>query len=179
MHQVSSESACARCRGCCVFEKRHAWFAPVVSNEEYSRLIECGLCKEEDFTLNQGKRQLKLVPYEDRLRCRFLNTDTWMCGIYHERPFDCRLYPFVLMWNREKDCPQVGFHEGECPAHEEKLPREKSRYRREVFRILDSAETCSNLQKNQVIIWDYDDEFKIVRSLAALNPNEPSAERQS
>jgi Uncharacterised protein family (UPF0153). len=36
------------------------------------------------------------------LTCEFLNKDDHHCRIYEQRPFECRLYPFLLVSRRDK-----------------------------------------------------------------------------
>lgn len=44
--------------------------------------------------------------------CRFYNTENGECGVYQDRPLECRIYPFVLTQQEGK--PAVSVHL-ECP----------------------------------------------------------------
>ena len=164
MKQVTSSKVCLKCRGCCVFDKDLAWFAPVVAKEEHQHLLNLTGVARRDFTLRRGKRQTRLVPYKKSLRCTFLDPRTWACRVYFSRPFDCRFYPYLLMWNEEKTSLLFGFHTGECPAHEMKSAMEQGEYRQYVINYITSPEVLAMIRRNPELVWDYDLDFEAVYS---------------
>jgi len=49
----------------------------------------------EEIILN-GEVYYLLKEKKDSTECIFLDTDTKLCSIYENRPFDCRLFPFDI-----------------------------------------------------------------------------------
>lgn len=172
MQQVTSSNICLKCRGCCVFDKDVAWFAPVVAEDEHKRLLNLKGVSQGDFTQQDGKCQTRLVPFEDRLRCVFLDPQTWRCRVYFSRPFDCRFYPYVLMWSRDRKSLLFGFHRDECPAHDMKPVLEQAGYRQYVINYITSAEVQEKLRRSPELIWDFDEDFEAVHSIPWTAQNE-------
>ncbi|MBU4304435.1 MAG: YkgJ family cysteine cluster protein [Candidatus Omnitrophica bacterium] len=78
--QYTDSSFCLKCRGCCRFFS-DIWL-PHLLEEDRERL---GI---EKVVLSQGKSG----PI-----CQFLNESDNYCGIYGRHPFECRIYPFLLV----------------------------------------------------------------------------------
>ncbi len=108
IRQIIPPGYCGRCRGCCRFHHDHGPWVP------HLLASEAGL---ED--------KVRTVPAENGdatpFRCVSLDTQSSSCAIYASRPFECRLYPFVL--NRregrfflaaDQDCPFV-MERGDSP----------------------------------------------------------------
>lgn len=97
---------CLRCRGCCRFKDRQGPWQPHLLGSEKELREKTGM------VANEAGR-------EPGYRCVSLDTARNECTIYPSRPFECRLYPFVL--NRRGDrlflsvdpnCPYVKEQEG-------------------------------------------------------------------
>ncbi len=48
------------------------------------------------------------------VRCPALNPETHQCTIYAVRPLDCSIYPFLLMWDDQRQMISLTLHEA-CP----------------------------------------------------------------
>lgn len=70
------------------------------------------MLEEEKKTV--GKISVVADPQENNYLCCFLNKSTNKCRIYHSRPFECALYPFLLnsragriYLSLDRNCPAV------------------------------------------------------------------------
>jgi len=117
MKQFLSSDVCLSCEGCCRFDKEKSdWRAKVGMSEEQAILANFPLSQKI-----QPKEAVEKGGYlKDKLchgiyACTFFNPEDTTCGIYHHRPFECRLYPFVLtQWKKKTAvcvhllCPYIG-----------------------------------------------------------------------
>lgn len=67
-----------------------------------------------------AKSRINVTPCAEGFLCHFLNFKDNTCGIYHARPFECQLYPFLLGREADKivlyvhlNCPHVQEHWGD------------------------------------------------------------------
>ena len=116
MKQYLSSEVCLSCEGCCRFDKEKSDWRPKVGKSEEKSILE-------NLTLDKKIIVKELVEkggyLKDKLchgmyHCTFFNSEDTTCGIYHNRPFECRLYPFVLTrWNEKSavcvhlPCPYI------------------------------------------------------------------------
>lgn len=95
MEQVVTQGFCLKCRGCCRFNEADSIWSPTVLDEE-EKLIPT-------FAISSNKK-IRALPSAEKINnfiCSFLNSHDNKCNIYEERPFECRLYPFLI--NRKKN----------------------------------------------------------------------------
>ena len=92
---VPSSFCCDECRGCCKFMESY-WLPHVLVAE--AELV--------------GHRSIGLAHTGTAMTCQFLETGRHHCRIYARRPFECRLYPFLL--TRRQDTLDLVAHQG-CP----------------------------------------------------------------
>jgi Fe-S-cluster containining protein len=88
---------CFSCRGCCIFENADSVWRPYFTQDEIRQAVSTGVSKEA-FRIETGSK-ITLIPHGDRARCPALDPITHACTIYPDRPLDCQLYPFILMWS--------------------------------------------------------------------------------
>jgi Fe-S-cluster containining protein len=102
LEQITLSEYCLNCRGCCRFNQKEGPWLPQLLNGEKT---EHGTLELVACDSSQG------CAY----RCSFLDLSGNVCAIYASRPFECRLYPFVL--NRrggrfflsvDLNCPYAG-----------------------------------------------------------------------
>lgn len=106
---------CLACDVCCRFASPTASFIPHFTPEEAA---DCGLQTParrptEAANPRPGVRPL-VEPDGERWRCPFRHPASQACTIYEKRPLDCRLYPFVLMYDRNGTEVWLGLDEV-CP----------------------------------------------------------------
>jgi Fe-S-cluster containining protein len=113
--QILDSSTCLSCRGCCRFSAKASVWSPVLLNEE----IASGAIPS---TVIGADKRIRLISdtLERCFICPLLNVHDDTCTVYEKRPFECRLYPFVLtktgvaVWlAADPQCPFVEQH-----AHE-------------------------------------------------------------
>jgi Fe-S-cluster containining protein len=155
MKQFLSSKMCLSCEGCCRFDKGKSQWRPKVGDSE-ERAIIVNMPSTEKI----GSRRLveKGGYLNDKLchgmyMCTFFNPDDSTCGIYHNRPFECRLYPFVL--TRLKQKLSVCVHLP-CPyIQEKKGTLEYDQYIFYLKEYLKKAEVNSLLKENSHLFGDY------------------------
>jgi len=109
---------CLSCQGCCRFREAESLWRPKVAPGE----LETNEYKKDLAKALGEDGYIKTVEGQGQNRCAFLDLGTNKCGIYACRPFECRLYPFVLV--KEKDKVVVSAHHA-CPYVQEKKDSEE------------------------------------------------------
>lgn len=111
--QFVPSSVCMSCDGCCRFkEDEKPWRAHIAEEEKPAaskpslpdKIFGPGVVDKGGYinTVSCGQGHI----------CHFFNPQNGACGIYHGRPFECQLYPFVLSFKDQK--PSVFVHLS-CP----------------------------------------------------------------
>lgn len=102
---------CLACQGCCRFQDSRSPWRPKI------------YAKEECFSRDQGPLNADQEGYlrtrcvQGVWLCDHLDARTNHCQVYPWRPFECALYPFLLV--RNKDAIAVALHLA-CPYVQEK-----------------------------------------------------------
>jgi CspA family cold shock protein len=90
---------CLQCRGCCFFAEELSPWSPYLCDEEAARLAA-----DPDLRLQiTPAKSIRLVPDGPDYWCVFLQKSDHACQIYGRRPFECRLYPFLLARKKSED----------------------------------------------------------------------------
>ncbi len=137
LKQFVPSSVCLKCEGCCRFQAADSPWRPKWDKREFvddkdhvTTIRDCG----DHF-------------------CRFFNKGEGTCRTYHDRPFECELYPFLL--SRHVDgikvyvhlaCPYVQDHQGGTEVGE------YVEYLKEFFQ---QPSTLDFLKRNDRLIHDY------------------------
>ena len=99
------EQTCLSCQGCCRFNAVNSQWRPKISEEEIEDIhqtMESGRNIYFSATVDQ-EHFLKTseIPKSHQsmatCQCTFFDIENNKCKIYKQRPFDCRLYPFLLV----------------------------------------------------------------------------------
>ncbi len=112
MKQIVHHEQCRRCRECCRFRANREDFAPIFTDQEVEAI---GAVRERDgkpmptfapfrSTTNILQIRLKPAEYDDPVYpfvCPFLDEENYQCSIYDVRPFDCRIWPFIVVKVRD------------------------------------------------------------------------------
>ncbi len=98
--QIIPSEACLKCEGCCRFSQKETIWSPFLLAEEIEELLENNIPP----SLISGDKKIRLKPLEKQgnFICVFFNQEENKCKIYNLRPFECRLYPFIINRNGEK-----------------------------------------------------------------------------
>jgi Fe-S-cluster containining protein len=112
---VPSE-VCLVCDGCCRFAAADSVWSPLFLFEEIRSLTERNKLPSCAFaragTQSGTAARIDLVCDEQGFFCPCLGKDRHACTIYAERPFECRLYPFLLVRDKGQRALALDEH---CP----------------------------------------------------------------
>lgn len=90
--QLVPQKICLSCQGCCRYKEAESVWRPKIAFEELK-----GNEYKIDLVGALGKdARINTVEEKGQNRCSFLDLKTNKCGVYTGRPFECRLYPFLL-----------------------------------------------------------------------------------
>ncbi|MDP2938654.1 MAG: YkgJ family cysteine cluster protein [Candidatus Omnitrophota bacterium] len=163
LKQFIPKECCLKCDGCCRFIDKKSQWVPRIAKSEILKILKSGFPQHLFSKLNKNDNQLNLVNYKGINICAFLFPQTNRCKIYNNRPFDCQLYPFILMRNREKIFLSVHLA---CPFVKENLEkREFKNYLTYLKEFLNKKGISSFIRKNIFLAQDYDnfqDEIKLL-----------------
>jgi len=82
LNQFVTNEFCLKCRECCRFFDV-SWLPHLLDDDKKAI----------------GKDTIDLIQEDGSLKCQFLELESYKCGIYHKRPFECKLYPFLVVKN--------------------------------------------------------------------------------
>ncbi|RKY32340.1 MAG: hypothetical protein DRP74_02825 [Candidatus Omnitrophota bacterium] len=142
LRQIIPRGLCLDCRGCCRFLKARSIWAPRLLSEEKKSLY----LKKKKFALFRDSNTGYFF-------CGYLNQDNNKCRIYKKRPFDCRLYPFLLSREGNKIFLAADLN---CPFIAENLKKQKlKRHILYLKAFFNRPKVRSLLQKNPQFIQRY------------------------
>ena len=83
---------CSACPGFCCSSKTRAILTPEEGEffKDYA----------EEVQTSHGT--LKVLKQKNNGKCIFYDENTHVCSIYEKRPFDCRMYPYVIAYRNNK-----------------------------------------------------------------------------
>jgi Fe-S-cluster containining protein len=186
--QFVPSNVCLKCDGCCRFKESDSRWRPYIGLSEMKeashpslpdRIFGPQAGHSQMFGPQAGHSQMfgkhvvgadhkiNTTPCADGHLCHFLNPGDNTCGIYHARPFECQLYPFLL--GREDNQAVLYVHLN-CPHIQQhwndESYQEYSRYLQEFFKRQEAKDFLKN---NPSILTDYSefrDELDTVCTIA-------------
>lgn len=96
---------CRNCNNHCCGSNPH--LTPVLLPSEEEKFKKYAHCIKTSY------RPVWTLAKKENGNCIFLEDEATRCTIYNERPLECRLYPFLLDFSKEK--PDVKLDERFCP----------------------------------------------------------------
>ncbi len=151
---------CLACRGCCRFHAPDDAWSPRLTAEDAALLLKA----QPDGGWQGGGGRLALKACQSGHACPFLEEGSGKCGVYDDRPFECRLYPFLL--SREDTGFRVYAHTS-CPAIQRDGASSHAQGIRELFRQ-DAAQRFA--QENAANFADYSSFRDEVEEVYAFDP---------
>ena len=154
MNQFVLSKACLACDGCCRFIEEKSLWRPKITLEEKEQIAGLDSIDKvfPEGTVDESGR-IKTVPCVYSYVCAFFNVEDHACGIYNRRPFECQLYPFLLV--KIKDSFFLGVHM-HCPYVQEYFDTQDYRRYVEYLRQFFAQDNVKDyLRKNYKIISDY------------------------
>src|SRR5205823_2397730 len=112
VEQIVPSRVCFACDVCCRFPERDSALRPYFTKEEIQAALGRGLAADA-FPDHAGSKVV-VVPQGEGYRCPAFDPESGHCGIYEERPLDCRLYPVAVMWGPGGDEIVMGW-DSKCP----------------------------------------------------------------
>lgn len=104
MKQIVQHEQCQRCRECCRFRADRQYFAPLFTQEEIDRIraVRADMPEFTPYNERQTVFQIKLKQAEIddpvyQYVCPFLDEVNYACTVYDMRPFDCQVWPFIVL----------------------------------------------------------------------------------
>lgn len=164
--QLVPQKICLSCQGCCRFKEAESLWRPKVAPEE----LEANEHKK-DLTWALGQDgYIKTVKVQGQNRCTFLNLGTNKCGVYTGRPFECRLYPFLLTRSERNGRVAVSVHLS-CPyVQESRYSAELEKHVGVLKAYLSGTERARFLRDNPALAGDYSEYKDEIEELFTLEP---------
>lgn len=110
LKQIVPSRVCLSCEVCCRFQDKNSPFTPFLTQADLEALSGAGLPDEKI-----NKNRFNLDSYKSFYACPCFISGSNKCSLYSHRPFECRLYPFLLAQRNkdiylavDKKCPFVG-----------------------------------------------------------------------
>lgn len=163
--QLVPQKICLSCQGCCRFREAESVWRPKLTQVELAAVSSAADRK----TLTQAlgtDGYLPTVKEKGQNRCTFFHLDSNQCGIYSCRPFECRLYPFLL--SKKSGSIVVSVHLS-CPyIQESRYSPEFEKYVGVLKSYLSQDEKRQFLKNSSAFLGDYSEHAVEIEELFAL-----------
>lgn len=166
VEQIVPSSACFACDVCCRFPEATSPLRPYFTREEIRAAIARGISPDA-FPDHAGSK-VTVVPHGDGYMCPAFEPATGRCGIYEDRPLDCRLYPVAVMWNEARTAVLMGW-DSKCPFIRDNLQSPESRsYVERTAALLESDATVGIFASHPQLIGSFQEDVIVLRPLDRL-----------
>ena len=166
LYQIIPSEVCFSCDVCCRFLEADSPLAPIFTETEKQHVIFQGADPILFQPQADGKSsQIKLKLHKDFYICPFFEPETSRCSIYANRPFDCQLYPFTLMFNEDRNSVVLGV-DMLCPFGEAHLETEAfQQHLQHVISYVESETVMEQIAANWSLIGEYQETVKVFHTL--------------
>lgn len=156
--QLVPQETCLKCQGCCRFREIDSVWTPCLLEEELQDLID------QDIPPAYINMQRKIRPVPNTKGegyiCAFLEAESNKCKMYHMRPFECQLYPFLITLRNKKVVLTVDLN---CPYVKENLnKKEFKEYADYLAEYLNAPAQIKMLLDNPQLIQAYEDVLDVI-----------------
>ncbi len=165
--QAVPSSACFHCDVCCRFPDPDSVMRPYFTGEEIAGAVDHGLKARAFPDLHGSQVALVPNPQGEGFLCPAFEPESGKCLIYAQRPFDCRLYPLVLMWNAGHDEIVLAW-DTTCPFTKEHVPESIRRHADEVMLILEEQSTVQRIADHPRLVGQFQAEAVVLAPLQGL-----------
>lgn len=156
LKQFVPSEVCLKCDGCCRFPDEKSIWRPKVAQDESKPLAK-------DIALDG---RLKTTCAHGEEQCVFFNHADRTCKIYQTRPFECRLYPFVLF---KKGSETVVAAHLSCPYVQEKGDtKEAEGYVGYLRKYFEQPDIKAFLANNPALATDYSEFGREMKELFTI-----------
>jgi len=159
IRQFVPSDFCLKCLGCCRFKDAESVWSPCLLEEEAISLVDREGIPAASISID---RRLNLVTENngESFLCPFLKSADNHCQIYHLRPLECQLYPFLLSIRDKKVLLTVDL---KCPYIQGKINSEEFKeYVNYLTQYLNSPKQLALLKSNPQILQAYEDVLDVV-----------------
>ncbi len=149
---------CLKCRQCCKFRKSDFAYVPIFNKNEVEKIAEHGGKKISwrNYQGRAGSFQPVLVKSKKQdgwYVCPFLDEVKYLCIIEKIKPFDCRIWPFVLMRGKNGGAIFMAYYSKKyCPGLENIKPKELKKFKEYLVKFCKK----NYFKRFLVAVWDYD-----------------------
>lgn len=159
LRQFVPQEACLKCVGCCRFSALNSVWSPCLLEEEALELVDKEGIPALSITID--KKILPIAhPDGEGFVCPMLDCKDNKCQIYAARPFECRLYPFLLALRDKKALLTVDLN---CPYIQDKINTDEFKeYIQYLTDFLNSPQQLKIIKENPQIIQAYEDVLNVV-----------------
>jgi Fe-S-cluster containining protein len=162
MKQIVHHEQCKRCGECCRFRADRQDFAPIFTAGEIEaiRAVRGEMPEFVPFKDSDNIFQIRLVEAQQPTPhypyvCPFLDEDNYACSIYDVRPFDCRVWPFIILKETETGEIRLAHFTGNaCLAMQEVSPEDLSEYEAYMQEWVTSEDFLNFLREHPQLIWE-------------------------
>lgn len=156
--QFVPQEVCLKCPGCCRFAQENSVWAPCFLEEEIQDLLERRI---PPASISLEKRIHPVAhPQKEGFVCPFLSIADNKCKIYSLRPFECRLYPFLITLRGKKIILTVDLN---CPFAKENLQtKEFKEYTEYLSAFLNSPAQVRLLKDNPQVLQAYEEVLDVL-----------------
>ena len=163
VEQIVPSPVCFACDVCCRFPEFDSFLRPYFTREEIQAAITRGISPEA-FP-DHGGSKVRVVPHGDGYICPAFVPATGRCGIYEDRPLDCRLYPVAVMWDAAHAAVVMGW-DSKCPFIRDNLDSPESRaYVARTAALLESDVIVRTFLAHRQLIGAFQDDVIVLRRL--------------
>lgn len=168
LKQFVPSQTCLACDVCCRFVDENSIWAPVLTDVEKAGLPQNLVSPENKLKLKPLKDVL--CPQDDKyltgFACTFFEPKKNSCKIYLKRPWECQLYPFLLVKNNKKVSLGLDI---KCPfAKERQNSYEFKEFIRYLVIFFKKNDIKNIIKNNPQIIGNYKDDVVFLEELDFL-----------
>ncbi len=167
LKQFVPSEVCMSCDGCCRFKEADSTWRPKMTGGEIKAAKQSDLFFKI-FTKDKvdSTERIKTVSCEGQHFCTFLDQKTNACRVYDQRPFECRLYPFVLTKKENKTVVMTHHH---CPYIQQKRQTQEFKdYTKYLEGFLKSKDVANFVKQNSGVWEEYPDDQDQLEYLFAV-----------
>ncbi|MBL8013445.1 MAG: YkgJ family cysteine cluster protein [Candidatus Omnitrophica bacterium] len=154
LKQFVPSDVCLSCDGCCRFKEPGTIWRPKLTDEETHEIQGSQLAH---IILHQDVRDsgqfIKTKPGCGEHLCHFFNPENHACAIYHGRPFECELYPYVISRSSGETALYIHIY---CPFVQKTQGQEiEANYREYLREFFKQKDVLGFLIRNREFLNDY------------------------
>lgn len=158
MRQLIPEAFCLKCQGCCRFGSTESAWSPNLSDSDMQALLQNGI--PPFFFLENKKIRLIHNQSQDTFICSLFDAVCNKCKAYAFRPFECRLYPFLINRRNAKVFLAVDV---QCPFIKEKEQSQVLKIHAQYLAdFISQPDILKTLRRNAHLIQEYEGVLDLV-----------------